>query len=282
MIMNIVNNIKSFCYQTYYYLKNEFQILNNDNSPDIIVSLTSFPLRFNTLHLVIKSILNQTLKPNKIILFLAKDEINKESDLPENVLKLKKFGLIIYIMDINLKPHNKYFHSIKLFPNSIIVTVDDDNMYNKNLLNKLYASYKKYPLAISAIRVHKMSLNSNGELLPYNQWNYEYQYETKPSLALIATGVGGVLYPPGILPEDTFNSVKIQELCLNADDIWLKFMEIKHNIPVVWVKSCFIHPVTILKTQKITLQKSNFHENKNDIYINNMQNFLGVNLSNYI
>ena len=44
---------------------------------------------------------------------------------------------------------------------------------------------------------------------------------------LVAIGVGGVLYPPHIFDSNIqyFNETDIKEICLNADDIWLKYLE---------------------------------------------------------
>jgi len=248
----------------------------------IVVSLTSFPPRFDTLHLAIKSILDQSMKPDLIFLCLAKDEAKDESELPASVLDLRKYGLQIFFADGNLKPHKKYFYAMKLYPNSLIITVDDDSMYDKNLVADLYASYTKHPTAISARRVHKIDRDKNGNVLPYNKWHYEYKKETPPSCDLLATGAGGILYPAGILPPEAFDTAKIKALCLNADDIWLKFMGLKNNTPVVWVKSRRAHPLTIRKTQKNALHKTNYHEGQNDTYIKKMQNHYKIDLGSYL
>ena len=165
------------------------------------------------------------------------------------------------------------------YSKSLIITVDDDNMYDKNLISDLHSSFLKHPSAISARRVHKIVFDENNNPLPYNKWLYEYKKEEKPSHDLLATGVGGVLYPPGILPAETFNMDKIKELCLNADDIWLKFMQLKNNVPVVWVKGSRVHPYIIKRAQKITLQKNNYHENQNDKYISALQNYYNIKLN---
>jgi hypothetical protein len=276
----IIYPLQAFPCQYYYSAKKTYIPLNNsDRDFHIVVSLTSFPARFGTLHYAIKSILTQRMKPDLIFLCLTKSEVKDETELPPSVLALKQYGLRIFFADDNLKPHNKYYYAMKLYPDSLHITVDDDNMYDKNLIHDLYYSFLNNPDAISARRVHKMRRNDNGELLPYTKWFYEYKKEIKPSHALLATGVGGVLYPPGILPGETFNAQKIRELCLNADDIWLKFMELKNNIPVVWVKSNKVHPLPIGKTQKITLQANNYHENQNDKYIAGLQNHYCLNLA---
>ena len=39
---------------------------------ELIVSLTSYPPRFKTLHLTIKSLLDQTVRPDRIILWIGR------------------------------------------------------------------------------------------------------------------------------------------------------------------------------------------------------------------
>ena len=281
--INFINPLQSLPVQCYYSLKKEYSPLNNEKRDHhIVVSLTSFPARFKTLHYAIKSILTQTMKPDLIFLCLAKNEVKDESELPSSVLELKKYGLQIYFADDNLKPHNKYLYAMNLYPDSLIITVDDDNIYDKNLISDLYDSFLRNPAAVSARRVHKIIQGKNGNLLSYNKWHYEFNKNTKPSFDLLATGVGGVLYPFGLLPVETFDAKKIRDLCLNADDIWLKFMELKNNIPVIWVKGRRIHPLNIKKAQRITLQKNNYHKNMNDKYITNLQDYYGINLISWL
>ena len=279
---NYFNPLKSLPIKWYYKNKTIFKDHKNiERKHHIVVSLTSFPARLSTVHYAIKSILNQSIKPDIIFVSLTKEEVQNESNLPESLLELKKHGTNINFADNNLKPHNKYLHAREMYPNSLIITIDDDNIYDTSLISDLYNSFLKHPNAISARRVHKIKLDNNGNLLPYNDWYYEFKKETKPSMSLLATGVGGVLYPPDLLPKETFDIVKIKELCLNADDIWLKFMQLKNNIPVVWVKGKKIHPYTIKSAQKVSLLKSNYHQNVNDKYINDLQNYYGINLCNF-
>jgi hypothetical protein len=280
---NFINPIQSLPFQWYYSIKKDYEPVNRlKREHHIVVSLTSFPARFKTLHLVIKSILCQTVKPDIIFLCLTKEEVKNESELPSTLLELKKYGLEIFYSNENLKPHNKYLFAANQYPNSLLITIDDDNLYDKDLIRDLYASYLKNPSAISARRVHKIVQDDKNVLLPYNMWYYEYKKERKPSYNLLATGVGGVLYPPGILPPETFDTDKIRELCLNADDIWLKFMQLRNNIPVVWVKGRRIHPYIIKRTQNITLQKSNYHNNINDLYITALQNYYDLQLTSFL
>ena len=69
---------------------NNLFIETNVNKNKIIVSLTSYPLRIQCAIIVIKSLLKQTIKPDKIILWLAKSDFpRKNKDLPPDLLSLK-------------------------------------------------------------------------------------------------------------------------------------------------------------------------------------------------
>ena len=68
---------------------NQFNLSGVSDDNNIIVSLTSFPQRIYEIHYTIFSLLNQTVKPSKVILWLAKEEFpNLEKDLPDTLLKL--------------------------------------------------------------------------------------------------------------------------------------------------------------------------------------------------
>jgi hypothetical protein len=274
----LINPLQSLLYQWYYSLPRDYSVNTEHRQHRIVASLTSFPARFSTLHYSIKSVLNQTMKPDIVVLVLSAEEVKSESELPDSTLCLKKCGLEIVIVPYNLKPHNKYLYTRQAHPDSLVITVDDDCIYDRKMIENLYQSYLHFPNAISAKRVHKIAIDDEGKLLAYRDWTYEYRKETAPSFDLLACGVGGALYPPRLLLPETFDIAKIKELCLNADDIWLKFMEIKNNIPTVWVKTHRVHPVTIRDSQRVTLQGHNYHENQNDFYINALQKQYDIDL----
>jgi hypothetical protein len=249
--------------------------------PGLIVSLTTYTDRIGSINLVIRSILHQTILPENIILWLGTDT-NPEI-LPKKLLNLKKHGLIIKTGYEDIKPHKKYFFAMQEYPQKIIVTIDDDTIYEKHMLEDLYNSYKKYPDAISARRVTLMTKKSEHELNSYSDFIFEYEKTLEPSHALMAIGVGGVLYPPNALSKEAFNLEVIRNTCLRTDDIWLKFMEAKNNMKVVFVKSSLEKDLTVRKTQCTALMHSNIdHGNQNDLSIKALQETLNLNLADYI
>lgn len=198
----------------------------------IVVSLTSYPARINAVPATIGSLLKQTVKPDIIVLWLGEEKF-PEKKLPKKFEKLKDIGVEIRFRP-DLKSHTKYFYAIQEFPNDIIITVDDDNIYKETLVEELYESYKKYPNCVSALRVHRIRFNNDFTLKKYADWHYDYIGEVGScSHQYFATGVGGVLYPPQILHNETTNVEFIRKYCPNHDDFWLKIMEVMNNVKVV-------------------------------------------------
>lgn len=236
------------------------------------VSLTSYKKRFSTLPLCLESLFAQTFSYDRIVLYLDKDE--NLNDLPDEIKYFKDLGLKIIQVDDNLECHTKYFYAMNDYPDDLIITVDDDGIYNRHCLEKLYLSYQRYPNAISANRVHRICFNDKGILKPYLEWDFEYTSILEPSMNLFATGVGGVLYPPHILPQLTFDKRLIKEFCLYTDDIWLKFMEFINHIPVVYTGMYPPHPKQIAGTEENGLFQYNKANGINDLCIKEIKRVL--------
>lgn len=238
-----------------------------DRSPKVIVSLTSYPDRLDNIYLCLKSLLLQKSKPDRIIVWFGSD--TKEEDLSSEVLSLKDYGIEFRYDDkLNLKPHKKYFYAIQEFPEDIVITVDDDSVYPSSTISSLLKSYSEHPDAVSARRVHLITFDKNEKIMPYSEWKHEYRRCRTESNQLLAVGVGGVLYPPGIFDERAFDITNIQEMCLAADDIWLKSMELLNGIKVVWVPCFFSHPPAL--SSKSSLGQTNVGAGKNDVYLSKM------------
>lgn len=235
-----------------------------DPDSNVIVSLTSYPARIDTLHMTITTLLNQTVKLGKVVLWLADNQFPEgEKDLPERLLKLKEKGLSIRFCD-DLRPHKKYFYTMKENPDSYVITVDDDIFYPENLVELLMATSEKYPDTVVCTWGHEFVPDENGDVYSADKWVYS-RGGTQPSYTLIPTGVGGVLYPPHCLSDEVFNKDSIVDCCLNADDLWLKAMALLNNKKAVRIDRPAKVFFSILKTQKTGLFYSNALEDKNSL-----------------
>lgn len=252
-------------------------ICRNEN---IVISMTTFPPRFKKIGLVIKSILLQRFKPDKIIVYL--DGKTTYNDLTEEMKAFQEYGVEYrFHNETLLKCHCKYFFAMKEFPNSVIVTTDDDVILPPDWLKSLIDSYRKYPKAVSARRVHFMRHDAKA-FLPYNHWFDQYRTIKEPSHLLLATGVGGVLYPPHCLKEGLLNQNDIKKLSLECDDLWLKCWEVMSGVPVVWA---YNNEVALGETEaehEIALSKLNVNERKNDVVLKNIIDYYGLSLKNFL
>ncbi|MFW1676843.1 hypothetical protein ACFVYJ_03565 [Pontibacter sp. JAM-7] len=202
--------------------------VGNDLDDDIIISLTTFDKRIDDVYLTVESLLLQSLKPDRIILWLSEEEFSGR-DIPY-VLKLQQQrGLEVAFCPTDLGPYKKFFYAIQRYPDSLIITVDDDILYPHDLVDLLYRNYQTSPEVIPCIRAHGMKLDNRGELIPYKKWERPCS-NVHPSVLTFPTGIGGVLYFPGCFDEQIFDQSLFMSLCPNADDIWLKAMSLKKGI----------------------------------------------------
>lgn len=236
-----------------------------------IVSLTSFPARINTVNQTIESLLKQTIKPDKIILWLGFDKFpNREADLPYQLLESTKKGLTIKWCK-DLRSYTKLIPTLKEYPNNIIITVDDDILYPENWLERLLNGYLKHPNMINCHRAHRIRFNNN-KLLPYKQW-YGAINKTEPSFLNFLTGVGGVLYPPHCLYKNVLNVDKFQKLCPLADDIWFWAMAVLNKTKINVVENNIPTLQYVEGTQEADnclWKTNNGPQNLNDIQLKNV------------
>ena len=252
-----------------------YGLSDHDRNPQLIVSLTSFPQRMNDIHYCLHSLLCQTLKPNKLILWLAEEQFpNKEKDLPKKVLELKQRGLSIEWCK-DTKSYKKLIPALKKYPDDIIVTADDDIYYPNDWLEKLYNAYLNDNKSIHSHRVHKITFDFNKNINPYTNWEQCIKYQDK-SFLNFSTGAGGILYPPHSLYKDILDETLFLKLAPNADDIWFWAMAVLNGTQTHIVQNnmeelVYINPERELGlTNEITLFKKNGINGENDIQIRNL------------
>ena len=235
-----------------------------DKNSNVIISLTSYPDRIGTLHLTVMTLLNQTVKPRSVMLWLANEQFPKrEEELPEKLLVLKKYGLEIRFCE-DLRSHKKYYYTMKENPECYVITADDDVFYPENLVEELMTASQSYPDTVICTWGHEIVPDENGDVLRADKWEY-LRTEAEPAYSVIPTGIGGVLYPPHVLADEVFNKDSIRNLCLNADDLWLKAMALLNGKKAMRIGNASKTFFTILKTQKTGLYYDNALEDKNSV-----------------
>ena len=224
--------------------KNKSKVKSKAQFPKkVIVSLTTYPARIKIVQETIKTLKEQSVKPNKIILYLSEKEFPKKNkELPKSLMKLCDKRFEIHWIKKTLYSFQKLIPALKEYPNLVIVTADDDILYENNWLELLLNAYSENPNVIHCHRAHRIRYQG-GKIKSYNLWKMSIRDESTLYNNFL-TGVGGVLYPPNCLDKNITNSKEFLALCPKADDIWIwamalkkhtKIHVIKNNIPAVKV-----------------------------------------------
>lgn len=241
----------------------------------VIISLTSYPARVNKLYLCIESLMHQTHKPDKIILYLAKEQFNNQL-LPKRLLKLQERGLTICYCDEDLRSYKKYYYVMQEYPDDIIITVDDDWYYPSYMVENLLASYINHPDCVSAMRCHKIT-KKDGRLQRYNDWQHTVDDQDRPSHSLFVTTGGGTLYPPHCLDQEAFKKEIFGKLSPYADDVWINAMLLRQKINIVKAPGPGdggIYPISLCMEE--TLMEKNVNHDGNDTAIHDVYGFYGL------
>ena len=212
--------------------------LENKKSLLYIVSLTSYGKRLSdTAPLAIITLLNQSVKPDKVILWVANED---QKNIPKILKKLIIKGLEIrYCEDI--KSYKKLIPAIEFFPDAHVITADDDIYYPYNWLEQLIALHEQHPRKIICQRAHGIKVDENFNLFPYIKWDgciepdqyFAGDFETRMQStsrrqmqSVFPTGGAGALYPPCCLHKNATNRDLFTRLAPHADDVWFWAMAV--------------------------------------------------------
>ena len=227
--------------ETWYRLQSLLNPLSGvkpgHRSPQLNVTLTTVPSRFDRIHITLASLLAQRLKPDRILLWVG-DHEGRAPALPRSLERLRRRGVDVRVRP-DVGPHTKLVYALREFPDCINVTADDDRLYPRWWLGELYDAYLAAPGNIHCYRAHGMRFTADGLLCKYTEWDFFAQGEQGPSMSLFPTGTGGVLYPPDSLHDEVHNTEAMRELCPKADDVWFKAMSALKGVPVQKVRPRF-------------------------------------------
>lgn len=204
---------------------------------NIYISLTSIFQNQDILMKTCESLINQTLLPDKIFIYLSElpyllDLGFKDKLISNNNLQtfLERHSNLINIKWVeNEGPYRKLLPLLKEKWNEecIIITVDDDTIYDKGLIKNMINDYK----------IHNCVINYRGftpSCKNLNNFNYHKRDKlVNKHLYNFPTGKGGILYKPSFFYKTTnliFNKDVYMHCCKTQDDIWFYLVRIKNNI----------------------------------------------------
>ena len=227
----------------------------------ITLSLTSFPARISCADKAIKSLMLQTVKPDRIILWLASEQF-PDKKLPESLVKLTEYGLEIKWCD-DLCAHKKYYYAtLGQKPDEVVITYDDDIIYSPDSVKRLIKTHKKYPNCIVCERAQTLSFNKDKTVKNPGRWDTISSIAVKkPSFSACPSGGGGCLLPYGAFYKDAHDKEKIKRLALRGDDLWYMFMAAENKTPVIKTRKYHRIFSTVNNSQEFQLATDNIVQN---------------------
>ena len=185
---------------------------------ELIVSLTSYPARYATLHLTLRSLLRQDTAPDRIVLWIAEGD---DAALPGKTRELLGQGIEMRIVS-DARSYKKLIFALPAFPAAYVATADDDVFYRPDWLTDLVEGQRGGDPVITCHRAHRLAAQEGGGLVPYHDWEWDVQdaRARRPSVNLMPTGIGGILYPPHALHPDAVRQDLFERYAPSADDLW--------------------------------------------------------------
>ena len=139
------------------------------------------------------------------------------------------------------------------YPSAIIITVDDDLYYHRNLVKELYEEYLENPDCIHCHRVTKIVWKNN----MFSTITGGYEYYNNPSFLNKLSGGAGCLYPPGILSADVIKEDVFMNIAPTSDDIWFWAMAVINGVRISVVRNNHPYLHYIKGTQESGLYRVN-------------------------
>jgi hypothetical protein len=228
-----------------------------------VISLTTIPPRIARLHLCIESLFRQTLKPDRIVLWLNSKQFAGADSIPRRLRLQQQRGLEIRFCDTTW-PHKKLLYSLEDHPDAVIVTSDDDFLHRRSWLRDLWESHLADPSLIVCHRARLISFTETEDLAPYNTWPLESSRMVVPSDLVFPTGAGGVLYPPRSLHRHVLDFDLAKRLCPTNDDIWFKAMAVRQGTRCRALTPSWRRAHEIRGSQATALWQTNLTRKEND------------------
>jgi hypothetical protein len=166
----------------------EAEIMSRDLQPrphglpsELVISLTSYPARFAHLHLVLRSLLAQSVRADRVILWL---DAGHEALLPRAA---HLPGLEVRICP-NWRSYKKIVPTLIEAPDAHIVTADDDIYYGPDWLERLVAHAGA---GVAAHRAHRVTM-AGDQPRSYDDWRRNIE---TPETARLVSGAAIEISP---------------------------------------------------------------------------------------
>ena len=202
LMLNIldINNNHNFIIYIGNSLKNEVYKKIDLTIRKCFVSLTTIPSRIKLdifQHNINDFLKNQTYPIENMFIVIANKYKRFSEKIPDNIINdLKKnFKVIIIILEEDLGPASKYLGPLiqyeDLLKNNLLIIIDDDRKYNKNLIRNFVIGYNSFPNITFSSGLWEEYFNKNYINMDDNFLEFKIHKESNNNKFYFGQGLGG-------------------------------------------------------------------------------------------
>lgn len=210
----------------------------------LVVSLTTIPERAHRLRPVLRSLLDQSEPADRLILALPRRSLKGTAYPSASSLDLPKGVDVLECNDLG--PATKLLPALEAEPDAVILIVDDDVIYPRNLLETLLQAHRCMPDAAIGYRGVKLAGDRHFADL-------DHIFATglcEPSRVDVLFGTWGYLLAPHILPASVRDFTHAPPELFWVDDVWISGQLARVGIPR------FVVPATELPLETVSSFKA--------------------------
>ena len=190
----------------------------------LVVSLTTVPERMDQLAPVLRSLTDQTVPADRIV--LARPEVARRSGKPYPLLDPPFPGVDVIAAD-DEGPATKLLPALAAEPRAAIIVVDDDVIYPADFVEQLLAWHRRLPGAAIGWRGWRIRPGVHPKSFPH-------VFATalaEPEPVDILLGTWGYLVPPGAFDAAVHDFSGFPPAVRFVDDVWFSGHLARRGIP---------------------------------------------------
>ena len=245
-------------------------------NPGIIVCFTTLPDRLSYIEKTIESIVEQSLKPDKIVLYLCEDDFN---EIPSFLIKLEdKYDIFdVKLVKENYRSATKLIPALDDYPDDILINIDDDLIYKSDLIKNLVDCYRQFgDKRIYSVAGHRLYFD-NKQILHKGYEHITYEYDGYDCSFLSGHGT---LYPPHIFDGTKIKNFDLmKKMCVTHDELWFWANAVINGIKTHvigryaychdWAKEFHVFKNALCKTNRPNVEDRYFESLQKYIQANN-------------
>ena len=246
---------------------------NERKEPKLIVSLASYPKRFEYCKRTLDSILHQTIIDMAEYIYInIDDNISDEDKAKYESLKKYSSKIRIRVCPAKWKSANKLIWTYKEHHNDVIICFDDDKNYPLTSMERLYVEWMRHPDCIVAEEVNPYTMDSTG--IKYID-DVDIKLKQRDFAKYLSNNC---LFPPNCFSDLLFDYEKFNYVTSgNHDELWFWIVSTLNGVRVIgldWTYACFVDGIW-MEGGDSDLYKINSDNEVKDGYYRKMNELFG-------